>query len=133
MCLHLVLLNCTWIVWLDTTIIVMDIVVCYNDAIRCQSVCCVSSRFNTRSCPVCETNKVTFMFSITCLYSCAYFQFTLMAFMIEGSSSKTNSKVMKWLYVHPNDSHRLLQLLCDVTIDYLIEQVKAGAQVHRII
>ena len=131
MCLHLVLLNCTWILLLDTTIIVMDTVVCFNDAIRCQSVCCVSSRFNTRSCPVCET-VFNYMF-IKYINSCAYFQFTLMAFMIEGSSSKTNSKVMKWLYVHPNDSHRLLQLLCDVTINYLIEQVKAGAQVHRII
>ena len=52
-----------------------------------------------------------------------------MGYMIEGGGSKTHSKVMKWLYTHPDESHRLLQLLTDIVIKYLIEQVKAGAQV----
>ena len=57
------------------------------------------------------------------------FQWTLMSYMIEGGGSTTLSKAKKWLYVYPDDSHKLLQLLTDVIVDYLIAQVEAGAQV----
>ena len=52
-----------------------------------------------------------------------------MSYMIEGGGSSTLSKAKKWLYVYPDESHRLLQLLTDVIIDYLVAQVQAGAQV----
>jgi len=57
---------------------------------------------------------------------------TLMAYMIEGGGSKTHSKSKKWLYDHPEASHKLLQLITDVAVDYLVEQVKAGAQMLQV-
>jgi uroporphyrinogen decarboxylase len=54
---------------------------------------------------------------------------TLMAYMIEGGGSKTLSKAKAWLFKHPEASHKLLQMITDVTVDFLIEQAKAGAQV----
>uniref|UniRef100_A0A8C3PQM6 Uroporphyrinogen decarboxylase n=1 Tax=Calidris pygmaea TaxID=425635 RepID=A0A8C3PQM6_9CHAR len=53
---------------------------------------------------------------------------TLMSYMIEGGGSTTMSKAKSWLYRHPEASHRLLRLLADVVIDYLVGQVAAGAQ-----
>lgn len=50
--------------------------------------------------------------------------------MIEGGGSKTMSKSKAWLYRYPSDSHKLLQILTDVIVDYLIGQVNAGAQVR---
>lgn len=57
---------------------------------------------------------------------------TLMSYMIEGGGSKTQSKAKKCLYSHPEESKQLLQLLTDVNVEYLIGQVKAGAQMLQI-
>lgn len=57
---------------------------------------------------------------------------TLMGYMVEGSGSKTMSKAKKWLYAHPKESHRVLGLLTDVIIEYLVMQVKAGAQLLQV-
>ena len=56
-------------------------------------------------------------------------QWTLMSYMIEGGGSTTLSKSKSWLYRYPEDSHKLLQMLTDVIVRYLIGQVEAGAQV----
>ncbi|XP_061488789.1 uroporphyrinogen decarboxylase isoform X5 [Rhineura floridana] len=55
-------------------------------------------------------------------------QWTLMSYMIEGGGSNTMAKAKAWLYRHPEASHRLLTLLTDVIVDYLVGQVAAGAQ-----
>lgn len=55
-----------------------------------------------------------------------------MGYMIEGGGSKTLSKAKKWLYAHPKESHQLLSLLTDTIIDYLVMQVKAGAQILQV-
>ena len=55
-----------------------------------------------------------------------------MSYMIEGGGSTTLSKAKKWLYVHPEDSHRLLQRITDVVVPYLVGQVEAGAQVKLV-
>ena len=52
-----------------------------------------------------------------------------MAYMIEGSGSKTWSKAKKWLYQNETESSRLLQKLTDVVVDHLVAQARAGAQV----
>lgn len=52
-----------------------------------------------------------------------------MAYMIEGKGSKTMSNSKRWLYQYPEASHKLLGIICDATIEYLIGQIKAGAQV----
>ncbi|KAG8272758.1 uroporphyrinogen decarboxylase [Homalodisca vitripennis] len=58
--------------------------------------------------------------------------FTLMGYMIEGGGSKTLSKVKAWLYRYPEDSIRLLKILSDVIVDYLVEQAAAGAQLLQV-
>ena len=55
-----------------------------------------------------------------------------MSYMIEGGGSKTMSNSKKWLYTHESSSHKLLQLITDVNIDYLVGQVKAGAQMLQV-
>ena len=55
-----------------------------------------------------------------------------MSYMIEGEGSKTMSKSKKWLYANEDSSHKLLQLITDVNVDYLVGQVKAGAQMLQV-
>lgn len=57
---------------------------------------------------------------------------TLMSYMIEGGGSKTLSKAKKWLYQHPEASLRLLKMITDVDVEYLVEQVRAGAQLLQV-
>lgn len=58
---------------------------------------------------------------------------TLMAYMVEGGGSKTLSKAKSWLYKYPQESHALLQKITDVIVDFLVGQVRAGAQVGLIL
>ena len=55
-----------------------------------------------------------------------------MSYAVEGGGSKTCSKAKRWLYEWPEASHRLLQMLSDLNVDYLVEQVKAGAQMVQV-
>lgn len=55
-----------------------------------------------------------------------------MAYMIEGGGSPTLSKSKAWLYRHPEASHRLLQSITEVSVNYLLGQVAAGAQMLQI-
>lgn len=57
---------------------------------------------------------------------------TLMSYMIEGGGSKTHSKSKKWLYQHPEGSRKLLKILTDINVEYLVEQVRAGAQLLQV-
>uniref|UniRef100_A0A8C8LWM0 Uroporphyrinogen decarboxylase n=1 Tax=Oncorhynchus tshawytscha TaxID=74940 RepID=A0A8C8LWM0_ONCTS len=57
---------------------------------------------------------------------------TLMAYMIEGGGSTTHSKAKRWLYRHPEASHKLLKMLTDVIVEYLLGQVAAGAQALQV-
>ncbi|CAG9764220.1 unnamed protein product [Ceutorhynchus assimilis] len=57
---------------------------------------------------------------------------TLMAYMIEGGGSKTYSKAKKWLYASKEESHKLLGLLTDVIVDYLVMQIEYGAQIVQV-
>ncbi|CAG8563173.1 8829_t:CDS:2 [Paraglomus occultum] len=57
---------------------------------------------------------------------------TLMAYMIEGGGSNSLHKSKTWLYRYPVESHELLQKLTDVIVEYLVRQVKAGAQMLQI-
>ncbi|KAJ3072827.1 Uroporphyrinogen decarboxylase in heme biosynthesis, partial [Rhizoclosmatium hyalinum] len=57
---------------------------------------------------------------------------TLMAYMIEGGGSKTYSKAKTWLYKYPDASKELLACLVDTCVNYLVAQVKAGAQMLQV-
>jgi uroporphyrinogen decarboxylase len=55
---------------------------------------------------------------------------TLFAYMIEGGGSKTLQKAKTWLFKYPHESRMLLTRIADVCVDFLVGQVKAGAQVN---
>lgn len=57
---------------------------------------------------------------------------TLMGYMIEGGGSKTMSKAKSWLTDYPEASEQLLNILTDQVVDYLVMQVKAGAQMLQV-
>jgi len=57
---------------------------------------------------------------------------TLMAYMIEGGGSKTFQLAKTWLFKYPEESKALLQRIADVCVDFLVGQVKAGAQLLQV-
>ena len=57
---------------------------------------------------------------------------TIMCYMIEGKGSKTWDKAKQFAYRQPELAHELLQKITDVTINYLKEQVKAGADIIQV-
>lgn len=57
---------------------------------------------------------------------------TLMAYMIEGSGSKTFSRAKSWLFQTPGAAHELLAQLTETLVDFLVRQVDAGAQALQV-
>ncbi len=57
---------------------------------------------------------------------------TIFAYMIEGSGSKTFSNARKMLYTEPVLSHNLLDMITESTINYLKSQIKAGANLVQV-
>jgi uroporphyrinogen decarboxylase len=57
---------------------------------------------------------------------------TIFAYMIEGSGSKTFSKARAMLYTQPDFSHKLMQMITDSTINYLKAQIAAGVDLVQV-
>ncbi len=57
---------------------------------------------------------------------------TIFSYMVEGKGSKTFSTAKKMLYLEPEFSHRLLDMITSSTINYLRGQIQAGADVIQI-
>jgi uroporphyrinogen decarboxylase len=57
---------------------------------------------------------------------------TVFAYMVEGSGSKTFSKARRMLYQQPKLSHTLLEKITSSTIAYLKAQIQAGADLIQI-
>ncbi|MBT8149124.1 MAG: uroporphyrinogen decarboxylase, partial [Gammaproteobacteria bacterium] len=57
---------------------------------------------------------------------------TLATYMVEGQSTREFKKIKSMLYQQPQVLHELLGKLANVVTDYLVAQVKAGAQVLQI-
>jgi len=57
---------------------------------------------------------------------------TLFAYMIEGSGSKTFWKARRFLYAEPEAAHLLMQKITTSTINYLKAQIAAGADLVQI-
>lgn len=57
---------------------------------------------------------------------------TIMAYMVEGSGSKTFSKAKQFLYTQPELAHQLLDKITKSSINYLKAQVAAGADMIQI-
>lgn len=56
---------------------------------------------------------------------------TLFGYMVEGGGSRTWEKAKAWTYKHPENAHAVLQRIAEVSAEYLVGQVQAGAQVRR--
>ncbi|MCA9798467.1 MAG: uroporphyrinogen decarboxylase [Cyanobacteria bacterium HKST-UBA04] len=57
---------------------------------------------------------------------------TLASYMIEGGTSKHHLLIHQWLYNQPQALHRLMDMLTDCLIDYMLAQIEAGAQVLQV-
>ncbi|KAI8324840.1 uroporphyrinogen decarboxylase [Martensiomyces pterosporus] len=57
---------------------------------------------------------------------------TLMAYMVEGGGSKTFAAAKSWLFKHRQAAHELLGRIADVAAQFLIGQVRAGAQALQV-
>lgn len=57
---------------------------------------------------------------------------TIFAYMVEGTGSKTFSKARGKLYTDPEFAHRLLDKITKSTIAYLKAQIKAGADLVQV-
>ncbi len=57
---------------------------------------------------------------------------TILCYMVEGKGSKTWKKAKQFCFAQPGLASQLLQKITDVTIKYLKEQVKAGADVLQV-
>jgi uroporphyrinogen decarboxylase len=58
--------------------------------------------------------------------------FTVATYAIEGKTGKSFGETKKFFYQHPAEARRLLALIGEATRDYLLAQVKAGAQAIQI-
>jgi uroporphyrinogen decarboxylase len=57
---------------------------------------------------------------------------TVASYMVEGGTSKDFALAKTWAYRAPEEFARLIELLVEVTADYLRAQVKAGAEALQI-
>ncbi len=57
---------------------------------------------------------------------------TLFAYMIEGSGSKTFSRARKFLYEEPDAAHRLMDAITESLIAYLKEKINRGCDVIQL-
>ena len=57
---------------------------------------------------------------------------TLMYYMVGGSSKKNQKIASTWLETHPLESQKLLDLLTDTVIDYMSAQIEAGADLMQV-
>ena len=57
---------------------------------------------------------------------------TLMYYMVGGSSKSGQKNGVNWLLNHPVESKKLLDLLTTVVIDYMSAQVDAGADLLQL-
>jgi len=66
------------------------------------------------------------------LYGFCGAPFTLMCYMVEGGGSKIFKQTKTWIYKHPVETKNLLQKIAELCVEYLAEQVMAGAQIVQI-
>ncbi len=58
--------------------------------------------------------------------------FTLASYIVEGGHSRNYTHVKKLMYEDPATFDRLMTLISDVVVDYLLAQITAGAQVVQL-
>ncbi len=64
----------------------------------------------------------------TALIGFAGAPWTVACYMVEGSGSKEFARTRQWAYGRPEEFQHLIDLLTDVTTEYLLAQIRAGAE-----
>jgi len=57
---------------------------------------------------------------------------TVASYMVEGKGSKDYAEIKKWAYSDPEGFQKLMDILIQSTIEYLLKQVEAGAETVQI-
>lgn len=57
---------------------------------------------------------------------------TLLVYMVEGQGSKMFRFVKQWIYEYSKESHQLLQAITDCCVEFLAQQIVAGAQMVQV-
>ncbi|KAI9860672.1 MAG: Uroporphyrinogen decarboxylase in heme biosynthesis [Vezdaea acicularis] len=57
---------------------------------------------------------------------------TLLCYMVEGGGSKLFIQVKTWVFKYPDASQKLLQKIAELCVEYLAQQVVAGAQLVQV-
>ena len=57
---------------------------------------------------------------------------TLLSYMVEGGGSKLFIHAKTWIFRYPAESKALLQKIAELCVEYLAQQVKAGAQIVQV-
>jgi uroporphyrinogen decarboxylase len=57
---------------------------------------------------------------------------TLLCYMVEGGGSKIFKEVKTWIYRYPEESQALLRKIAEICVEYLAQQVIAGAQLVQV-
>ncbi|KAK5172211.1 Uroporphyrinogen decarboxylase in heme biosynthesis [Saxophila tyrrhenica] len=58
--------------------------------------------------------------------------FTLLCYMVEGGGSRTFQVVKTWVYKYNAEAKKLLQKIAELCVEYLAQQVVAGAQIVQV-
>ena len=58
--------------------------------------------------------------------------FTVMNYMIERGTSKKHEKIKKFIKTQNNQAKRLIKIIQEISVMYIIEQIKSGAEVIKI-
>ncbi len=58
--------------------------------------------------------------------------FTLASYIVEGGHSRNYAEIKKFMYADPEGYGRLMSLISDIIVDYLLAQIAAGAQVVQL-
>lgn len=71
-------------------------------------------------------------FDDTALIGFAGAPWTVATYMVEGGGSKTFEHVKKWAYADPEGFAKLIDLVTESTIHYLLRQIESGAEAIQI-
>jgi len=66
------------------------------------------------------------------LYGFCGAPFTLMCYMVEGGGSKIFRQTKTWIYKYAKEAKALLQKIAELCVEYLAQQVVAGAQIIQV-
>jgi uroporphyrinogen decarboxylase len=58
--------------------------------------------------------------------------FTLLTYMVEGKGTKSFSNIKRFIFQQPKTAHKLLDLLADNILDYLLAKIEAGSDLVQI-